>query len=285
MLNGKVRYPVPLPSSVACGHNGCRGITGHGPWSDSKRRTKLENHFQDVHGLAFTACYPCLRCGKEFPSAQALNGHLRSSSGCTRGVSAHLENSVSRLDSTRSSAGRPRVSIGSSSVNSSTRRSLDPFPRAEIADHNVVALYPGRATRCPWKTWCSSTTTQCDWVIQGTGFHILQGLPRHLPCPQKGHGKAVEMFQMWSTFGGRKSNETALRPMLLSWSNLSRGSRFKPQHLSQSSPSSPTAKIEHSGNRRGLLSGCRSLEPNTRQPTGQPKKKHRSWGSTDARRD
>ena len=107
VIDCKLRYPVPLAPSVACGHHGCRGISGFGPWSDSKRRAKLEKHFKDVHGQVFTTCYPCPECSREFSTAQALNGHLGASSGCTKGTSA--TKSISRLsgasmDSTRSSA-------------------------------------------------------------------------------------------------------------------------------------------------------------------------------------
>ena len=185
VLNGKLRYPVPLPPSVACGHQACRGVSGYGPWSDNKRRTKLESHFKDVHKQVFQACYPCPACGSEFSTAQALNGHLRSATACPR-VSANpnLSQRTSVCDdrdvTARSTSGRSRPSIGSRVANISTRRSVDPYQLAEISGENVVASYPGRPQRCPWNSIRPNGSVTCDRVISGTGFHVLQGLHRHL---------------------------------------------------------------------------------------------------------
>ena len=154
VIDCKLRYPVPLTPSVACGHHGCRGISGFGPWSDSKRRAKLEKHFKDVHGQVFTTCYPCPECSREFSTAQALNGHLGASSGCTKGTSA--SKSISRL------AGAQMDSSSLSYLKFIFEKVCRSFsgvsPLAGVSGQSVVALYPGRPTRCPWRTLCPSAS-------------------------------------------------------------------------------------------------------------------------------
>ena len=106
------------------------------------------------------------------------NSQLGSSSspGCTKGTSA--SKSISRL------AGAQMDSSSLSYLKFIFEKVCRSFsgvsPLAGVSGQSVVALYPGRPTRCPWRTLCPSASAQCDRVIQGTGFHILQGLHRHL---------------------------------------------------------------------------------------------------------
>jgi len=140
----KVRVPIPLPPSIRCGHESCRGKRGSGPWSGEDRKKHLLEHLKIQHPGrgALTPVYFCTKCPLEFNNFITAGRHGRKCSGEANSISLSLDLTLRSLE------GR---STTTSDRRSSVRRA---FPVSEISSNKLILLYPGVPSQCP----------RCGWV-------------------------------------------------------------------------------------------------------------------------
>ena len=215
----KVRVPIPLPPSIRCGHESCRGKRGSGPWSGEDRKKHLLEHLKIQHPGrgALTPVYFCTKCPLEFNNFITAGRHGRKCSGEANSISLSLDLTLRSLE------GR---STTTSDRRSSVRRA---FPVSEISSNKLILLYPGVPSQCP----------RCGWVTLASNCNAMHSMARHLETK---HALRLEKFWKCSKCGaieqGKKmhAHDVKCRPLSPSPPASSRN----PEALTISSTPSPS---------------------------------------------
>jgi hypothetical protein len=179
--NQVVRFPIPLPHSIKCGHKSCEGETGNGPWSGEGKHNRLFSHINDRHrarGDNPPAIFFCEKCHREFSSFASAGRHAKN---CSDIINQHL---LSSLELTIASEGG-RISLPSTSG----RESMAPkFEITRISGSKLVLIYPGKPSRC----------SLCEWVTTSSLCRAMQSMHRHMEVE---HSIRLEKFWACSICG------------------------------------------------------------------------------------
>ena len=176
--NNKVRVPIPLPPSIRCGHQSCRGKRGSGPWTGEDRKKQLLDHLKLKHpeNGVLNPIFFCTKCRLEFNNFITAGRHGRKCSGEANSISSSLDLTLR--------------SVGVNSSISSGRRSSvrTVFPTPEIDGSKLILLYPGVPCQCP----------RCEWVTLTTKCNAMHSMERHL---ETRHSLRLEKFWRCSKCG------------------------------------------------------------------------------------
>ena len=176
--NNKVRVPIPLPPSIRCGHQSCRGKRGSGPWTGEDRKKQLLDHLKLKHpeNGVLNPIFFCTKCRLEFNNFITAGRHGRKCSGEANSISSSLDLTLR--------------SVGVNSSISSGRRSSvrTVFPTPEIDGSKLILLYPGVPCQCP----------RCEWVTLTTKCNAMHSMARHL---ETRHSLWLEKFWRCSKCG------------------------------------------------------------------------------------
>ena len=176
--NDKVRVPIPLPQSIRCGHQSCRGKRGSGPWTGEDRKKQLLDHLKLKHpeNGVLNLIFFCTRCRLEFNNFTTAGRHGRKCSGEANSISSSLDLTL------RSVGARSSISLD----RRNSVRTIFPIP--EIDGNKLILLYPGVPCQCP----------RCGWVTLTTKCSAMHSMARHLETK---HSLRLEKFWRCSKCG------------------------------------------------------------------------------------
>ena len=175
VLVERVVVALPLPASLCCEKEECKGAKGAGPWFGESKHNQLLNHYRTKHarqGVRFALTFTCQICTGEFEAKNAATKHFQI---CLASLAK------SQADEERGPAEIADDDNNNNSIILSNNNVT--VYQAIISVNDLIIPYPGSHTRCPL----------CPKVYIAERSALMNSVHKHV---EQVHG--IKLNKKWS---------------------------------------------------------------------------------------